>query len=114
MRRFNELTGLLPPPIWMLMGLILAILFPYIAGTGSLLDASIQTLAYVIMALGLNIVVGFAGLLDLGFVAFFAVGAYTTALLTADAPHALAHLPYWAAMPLQSMIPSLPPRTRRR
>ena len=41
-----------------------------------LLDASIQTLAYVIMALGLNIVVGFAGLLDLGYVAFFAIGAF--------------------------------------
>ena len=35
--------------------------------------------AYVVMALGLNIVVGFAGLLDLGYVAFFAIGAYTTA-----------------------------------
>ena len=34
-------------------------------------------LAYVVMALGLNIVVGFAGLLDLGYVAFFAIGAYT-------------------------------------
>ena len=36
-----------------------------------------QALAYVVMALGLNIVVGFAGLLDLGYVAFFAIGAYT-------------------------------------
>ena len=34
-------------------------------------------LAYVVMALGLNIIVGFAGLLDLGYVAFFAIGAYT-------------------------------------
>ena len=41
-----------------------------------LLDASIQTLAYMIMALGLNIVVGFAGLLDLGYVAFYAIGAF--------------------------------------
>ena len=37
----------------------------------------IQALAYTVMALGLNIVVGFAGLLDLGYVAFFAIGAYT-------------------------------------
>src|ERR1700712_429083 len=74
--RFNTLTATLPSPLWMLAGLILAILFPYIAGTGSLLDALIQTLAYVIMALGLNIVVGFAGLLDLGYVAFYAIGAF--------------------------------------
>jgi branched-chain amino acid transport system permease protein len=41
------------------------------------IDVSTQALAYVVMALGLNIVVGFAGLLDLGYVAFFAFGAYT-------------------------------------
>ena len=41
-----------------------------------LLDASIDSLGYIIMALGLNIVVGFAGLLDLGYVAFFAIGAF--------------------------------------
>ena len=37
---------------------------------------------YVVVCLGLNIVVGYAGLLDLGYAAFFAVGAYTTAILT--------------------------------
>ena len=42
----------------------------------SLYESIIQTLAYVMMALGLNIVVGFAGLLDLGYVAFFAIGAF--------------------------------------
>ena len=45
---------------------------------------------YILMGMGLNLEVGLAGLLDLGFVAFFAVGAYTTALLTADGSHALA------------------------
>ena len=45
---------------------------------------------YMLMGMGLNLEVGLAGLLDLGFVAFFAVGAYATALLTADSPHALA------------------------
>ncbi len=44
------------------------------------------------------------GLLDLGFVAFFAVGAYTTALLTAANPHALMHLSYWAAMPVAVLL----------
>jgi branched-chain amino acid transport system permease protein len=44
---------------------------------GALLDDATLALAYVVMALGLNIIVGFAGLLDLGYVAFFAIGAYT-------------------------------------
>jgi branched-chain amino acid transport system permease protein len=50
---------------------------------------------YVLLALGLNIVVGSAGLLDLGYVAFFAVGAYTTALLTTEAGWTA-----WQALPL--------------
>ena len=41
------------------------------------MNATIISLAYVVMALGLNIVVGFAGLLDLGYVAFYALGAYS-------------------------------------
>jgi branched-chain amino acid transport system permease protein len=54
------------------------ILLPYLFQPGSnfTFDA-VTALAYVVMALGLNIVVGFAGLLDLGYVAFFAIGAYT-------------------------------------
>jgi branched-chain amino acid transport system permease protein len=59
---------------------------------------------YILMGMGLNLEIGLAGLLDLGFVAFFAVGAYTTALLTADSPHALAHLSYWAAMPISVVL----------
>jgi branched-chain amino acid transport system permease protein len=54
--------------------------------------------------MGLNLEVGLAGLLDLGFVAFFAVGAYATALLTADSPHALLHLSYWEAMPAAVLL----------
>ena len=45
--------------------------------SSSFTDDAVTALAYVVMALGLNIVVGFAGLLDLGYVAFFAIGAYT-------------------------------------
>jgi branched-chain amino acid transport system permease protein len=51
---------------------------PFFFGAGDpFLDHCVTALAYVVMALGLNIVVGFAGLLDLGYVAFFAIGAYT-------------------------------------
>ena len=59
---------------------------------------------YILMGMGLNLEVGLAGLLDLGFVAFFAVGAYTTALLTAANPHALMQLSYWAAMPVAVLM----------
>jgi branched-chain amino acid transport system permease protein len=59
---------------------------------------------YILMGMGLNLEVGLAGLLDLGFVAFFAVGAYTTALLTADSPHALLHLGFWMAMPVSVVL----------
>ena len=71
-----------PAPFWGLAGLGLALVYPFvISGNQDLLDASIQTLAYVIMALGLNIVVGFAGLLDLGYVAFYVIGAFVIAWL---------------------------------
>jgi branched-chain amino acid transport system permease protein len=55
---------------------------------------------YALMGLGLNVVVGFAGLLDLGYVAFFAIGAYTTALLTSTGTHGIAEISFWAAVPI--------------
>ena len=54
---------------------------------------------FLLMALGLNIVVGFAGLLDLGYVAFFAVGAYVTALLTSPQSSLGVGWVFWAAVP---------------
>jgi branched-chain amino acid transport system permease protein len=85
--------------VWAGLALLVLVLLPAIAGSyvGQVL---MLVGLYILMGMGLNLEVGLAGLLDLGFVAFFAVGAYTTALLTADAPHALAHLPYWGAMPI--------------
>ena len=77
-----------------------------------------MALLYVLLALGLNIVVGYAGLLDLGYVAFFAVGAYLYALLgsphLAEAFPAVAaafpnglHLPIWAVIPLAAALAGL-------
>ncbi len=60
---------------------------------------------YVLLALGLNIVVGFAGLLDLGYVAFYAVGAYTYALLAS--PHFGLHLPFWIVLPIGAAVAAL-------
>jgi branched-chain amino acid transport system permease protein len=57
--------------------IVFGILFPFFFTQGSaFLAATITALAYAVMALGLNVVVGFAGLLDLGYVAFYALGAY--------------------------------------
>jgi branched-chain amino acid transport system permease protein len=60
---------------------------------------------YVLLALGLNIVVGFAGLLDLGYIAFYAVGAYVYALLAS--PHFNIHLPFWVILPVGAAIAAL-------
>jgi branched-chain amino acid transport system permease protein len=70
-------------PSWWPMALagiliVVGILLPFaFAPTSGFMDATIKSLAFVVMALGLNIVVGFAGLLDLGYVAFYAIGAYS-------------------------------------
>ena len=60
---------------------------------------------YVLLALGLNIVVGFAGLLDLGYIAFYAVGAYAYALLAG--PHFNLHLPFWIVLPIGAAIAAI-------
>jgi branched-chain amino acid transport system permease protein len=70
------------PPWWgkALAGVLIVIgaLLPFaFAPTSGFIDATIKALAFVVMALGLNVVVGFAGLLDLGYVAFYAIGAYS-------------------------------------
>ncbi len=58
--------------------IIFAFILPLFYDSGSaFIEDATTALIYVVMALGLNIVVGFAGLLDLGYVAFFAIGAYT-------------------------------------
>jgi branched-chain amino acid transport system permease protein len=62
-------------------------------------------LLYIMLALGLNIVVGFAGLLDLGYIAFYAVGAYLYALLAS--PHFGIHWPIWAVLPLGALVAGL-------
>ncbi len=86
------------------IGIVLAVL-PFLVGAG-LGNAWLRILnfamLYIMLALGLNIVVGFAGLLDLGYIAFYAVGAYLYALLAS--PHFGLHWPVWAILPLGSVV----------
>ncbi len=84
---------------WVLGLLIgLALLLPFYAGRGAL---SVATLAliYVLLGLSLNIVVGYAGLLNLGHVAFYAIGAYGYALL-----QKYAGLGFWLSLPLAGLL----------
>src|SRR5579875_3401440 len=59
-----------------------ALLFPIVHPNDADIDSMANAAAYATLALGLNIVVGFAGLLDLGYAAFFAIGAYTYGILS--------------------------------
>ncbi|MBK6554921.1 MAG: ABC transporter ATP-binding protein [Rhodocyclaceae bacterium] len=90
-----------------LVGIAL-LLAPLVVGA-SLGNAWVRVLdfaaLYIMLALGLNIVVGFAGLLDLGYIAFYAVGAYLYALLAS--PHFGVHWPAWAILPLGAAVAGL-------
>ncbi|CAM3499757.1 branched-chain amino acid ABC transporter permease [Hydrogenibacillus schlegelii] len=83
-------------------GLLLALfLFPRVA-SNYWLDVFTSAFFYVILALGLNVVVGFAGLLDLGYAAFFAIGAYTTGILTT-----VYHVPFLLTVPAAAALAAL-------
>ncbi len=83
--------------VWVLGALALAILPLMLQAAGNFWVRIADTaLLYILLALGLNIVVGFAGLLDLGFVAFFAIGAYLYALMAS--PHLSEAFPWFAQM----------------
>ena len=84
---------------WVILGLIVvALVWPFFGSRGAV-DIATLILIYVMLGLGLNIVVGLAGLLDLGYVGFYAVGAYTYALL--------AHyygLGFWICLPIAGLM----------
>ena len=83
---------------YIIIGLIIAaLIWPFFGSRGAV-DIATLILIYVLLGLGLNIVVGLAGLLDLGYVGFYAVGAYTYALLS----HYLGWS-FWICLPLAGM-----------
>ncbi len=81
--------------------LAVALVFPHIFSTYQT-NIMITALMYVVLGLGLNIVVGLAGLLDLGFVAFYAVGAYSYALL-----HLHFDIGFWIALPIGGFLAAM-------
>ena len=88
----------LPPGVRLLIFLAAASSLPFWMNEGDLFSYGLFTLLYAVLALGLNVVVGFAGLLDLGYVAFYGIGAYTYALLSSD--HYGIHWPALATIPI--------------
>ncbi|MEO3987786.1 high-affinity branched-chain amino acid ABC transporter permease LivM [Plesiomonas shigelloides] len=86
---------------WLLLVLGLALLFPFLVSR-SAVDIATLTLIYVMLGLGLNVVVGLAGLLDLGYVGFYAVGAYSYALL-----NSYLGFSFWEALPIAGLLAAL-------
>ena len=87
-------------PNWILLSLVFvgAMAFPLVTGRYAH-DVACSVLVYVCLGLGLNIVVGLAGLLDLGYIAFYGVGAYTYALLNINYG-----MPFWLCVPIAGAI----------
>jgi branched-chain amino acid transport system permease protein len=108
LRQYFDTRGK-PWLVWVgfvLIGVSLAILPFALAQVGTTwVRITNYAILYVLLALGLNIVVGFAGLLDLGYIAFYAVGAYTYALLAS--PQLGLHLPFWVILPIGAAVAAL-------
>jgi branched-chain amino acid transport system permease protein len=83
---------------WLIGALLI---FPFVSSRGAV-DIATLTLIYVMLGLGLNVVVGFAGLLDLGYVGFYAVGAYSYALL-----NFYFDVSFWVALPIAGLLTAL-------
>ncbi len=94
-------TVLTVPRYYRYLVLLPLLTVPFFA-EGYIIDVAILSGIYVILALGLNVVVGFTGLLNLGFVAFYAIGAYSFALLNTKLG-----LGFWSALPLSVFITTI-------
>jgi branched-chain amino acid transport system permease protein len=97
---FDDVFTKFRPPQRLLIGLGAAgvLALPWITDNYTR-DIAINVLIYISLGLGLNIVIGLAGLLDLGYIAFYAVGAYTYALLNTNFG-----VPFWLALPVGCVI----------
>ena len=87
------------------VGITLLLIIPLLLGT-YLKEVVNNVGIYILMGLGLNIVVGFAGLLDLGYVAFFAIGAYVMGILTSEG-HLGLGFTFWTALPFTVLASTL-------
>ncbi|MBU0971711.1 MAG: branched-chain amino acid ABC transporter permease [Proteobacteria bacterium] len=91
-------TSAFPSWVWIMIVLGFALIYPQFAGRYGT-DVAINVLLYICLGLGLNVVVGLAGMLDLGYIAFYGVGAYTYALF--NITYGLA---FWVCLPLSAFF----------
>ena len=87
---------------WLTTFVALFCLVPLVSDSGYVRRVAFDIAIYMLLALGLNVVVGWGGLLDLGYIAFFGIGAYAYALLSSD--HYDVHLPTFVSIPLVVVI----------
>jgi len=99
MQRPLDFAGRAIPPLLLIFTLLVPVIF---YNQRYILDLGILVLTYVMLGWGLNVVVGLAGLLDLGYVAFYAVGAYSYALLATNFD-----LSFWVCLPLAGILAAL-------
>jgi branched-chain amino acid transport system permease protein len=97
-------AGRTPDSLKLLVFLGLASTLPFWMNEGDLFNFGLFTLIYVALSLGLNVVVGYTGLLDLGYVAYFGIGAYTYAELSSN--HYGIHWPAEATIPISMAVPA--------
>ncbi|MEJ7647555.1 MAG: branched-chain amino acid ABC transporter permease [Nakamurella sp.] len=103
--RVNALWMSGPAAVRWGLPLLVFVLFPVLVSDGYLLRIGVNLGLFALLALGLNVVIGYAGLLDLGFVAFYGCGAYAYALLSSDKLGV--HLPTWLSVPAAVLFTAL-------
>ena len=104
LRTIEDRLRLVPWWAWLILFIAAFSLLPVVEQGGYVRRVAFDTVLYMLLALGLNVVVGWGGLLDLGFVAFYGIGAYSYALLDSDKFGI--HLPTVVAVPLVIVIGS--------
>lgn len=92
--RARRISSTVPSWVWITLVVVLALLYPQFTGRYEQ-DVAINVMVYICLGLGLNIVIGLCGLLDLGYIAFYGVGAYTYALLSTHFG-----IPFWLSLPV--------------
>lgn len=97
--KLKEKAKTFPTRMWLAIALAAALLYPVVFSSRPSHDVAINVLIYISLGLGLNIVIGLAGMLDLGYIAFYGVGAYSYALLNINFG-----LSFWAALPAAALL----------
>jgi branched-chain amino acid transport system permease protein len=97
----GEASAKVPTWAWIIVLLVFAFLYPFFTGRYAQ-DVATNVLIYICLGLGLNVVVGLAGMLDLGYIAFYGVGAYTYALLNIHFG-----MSFWVCLPIAATLAML-------